>query len=63
MKPDYADPLLALRAAGDRFEHVAAMVASGHKQHLPEATKLAEAAVIAARRLAAWCNAQAFELP
>lgn len=59
---DYADPLLALRQSVDRFEHVSAMVASGHKQHLPEATRLAHAAVIAARQLAAWCHMQAFEL-
>lgn len=60
----YAHPLLTLREAARRFEEHAAMTVSGHKQqHLAEATRLAHQAVIAARMLAAWCNAQAFEVP
>lgn len=59
----YAAALLALRQATDRFESLAAMVASNHRQHLPEASKQAAAAVIAARMLAAWCHTQAFEVP
>lgn len=54
----YGDALLAARAAINRFEHVAALAASGQPKHLPEAAQLAAAAVSASRSLAAWCLQQ-----
>lgn len=57
--PDgYAAHLLIARRALDELEHLAAMVASGHGQHLAAAIKQAETAVLATRSLAVWCQNQ-----
>ncbi len=59
---DYSGHLLEARRAIDELETLAALVASGHPQHLAEATARAHAALFAVREIVAWCQKQGWEV-
>lgn len=57
----YAESLVRIRQALNRFEHVAGMVASGNRNQFEQAKKEAANTLFHARVLVAWCERTAFE--